>query len=125
MLMLGIGGQNCGDFQHYNGLFCARCPFAEIGTPGDLDEAAPNWNLGISWASRTPISSHGAAAIRVSTAWAFFPSSAFNLSGNGQSQRVKTAKVTYDLLDVLRFETGHRPATSCGGGPASAVRRSH
>ncbi len=102
MLMLGIGG-NAAIFSIYNGLFLRALPFAESGRLVDLDEAAPNWNLNFVGVSN-PDFFAWRSGNQSFDSMAFFSSSAFNLSGTGQSQRVKTAKVTYDLLDVLRLK---------------------
>jgi predicted permease len=102
MLALGIGG-NAAIFSIYNGLFLRALPFADSERLVDLDESAPNWNLktvGIShpdyfaWRDANQ-SFDGMSA---------FASSAFNLSGLGQAQRVNAASVTFNLLDVLRLK---------------------
>jgi hypothetical protein len=102
MLMLGIGG-NAAIFSIYNGLFLRALPFTESERLVDLDEAAPNWNLqfvGIS----NPDFFQWRSGNQSFESMAVFSGSAFNLVANGQSQRVQTAKVTYDLLDVLKLK---------------------
>src|SRR6267143_163822 len=102
MLALGIAG-NAAIFSVFNGLFLRPLPFAEPERLVDLDETAPRWNL-----KYVGVSNPDYYAWRKQNTtfegMAFFDGSSFNLSGLGQAQRIQGARVTYDLVDVLKLK---------------------
>jgi putative ABC transport system permease protein len=102
MLALGIGG-NAAIFSIFNGMFLRPLPFRESSRLVDLDETAPKWNLkyvGIAnadfYAWRKQNSTFEAMA--------FFKQNDYNLSGFGGAQRIKAARVTRDMLEVLGLQ---------------------
>ncbi len=102
MLALGIGG-NTAIFSIFNGLFLRPLPFAEPDRLVDLDETAPKWNLeyvGIS----NPDFHAWRADNRAFDRMSFYTTGSFNLSGHGVAQRVRRARVTHDMLSVLRLK---------------------
>ncbi len=102
MLAVGIAG-NSAIFSIFNGLFLRPLPFDEPDRLVDLDETAPKWNL-----KYVGISNPDFAAWRNDNqtfeSMAFFDESSFNLSGRGQAQRVRGARVTRDMLRVLKLK---------------------
>jgi predicted permease len=103
-LALGMAG-NTMIFSFFNAFFLRPMPFHEPDRLVDLDETAPRWNLeytGLaypdfhSWRQQNR-SFDGMAA------WTL---DSFNLSFEGSAQRVRGARVTYDLTSVL----GIKPA---------------
>jgi len=101
MLAIGVAG-NAAIFSIFNGLFLRPLPFADSGQLVDLDETAPKWNLervGISnpdyndWQKGNK-SFDGMAFIHTG-------GGANLTTGDGGTQRIKTAEVTKDLLPVL------------------------
>jgi predicted permease len=100
MLALGVAG-NAAIFSIFNGLFLRPLPFPDAGRLVDLDETAPKWNLkyvGINNAD-------GYGWQKGNTTFdgmALFSLGGANLSDDsGTAQRIKTASVTYGLMDVL------------------------
>jgi len=109
MLALGIAG-NAAIFSIFNGLFLRPLPFAQPERLVDLDETAPKWNL-----KYVGVSNPDAYAWFKGNAtfdgMAFFHGGGANLSNSsGVARRIKTATVTYRLLDVL----GLKPAAGRG-----------
>ncbi len=102
MLALGIGG-NTAIFSVFNGLFLRPLPFEAPDRLVDLDETAPKWNLeyvGISNPDFHAWRAQNRAFDRV----AFYTEGSFNMSGRGLAQRVRRARVTHDMLAVLRLK---------------------
>jgi putative ABC transport system permease protein len=91
MLAVGIAG-NSAIFSIFNGLFLRPLLFADPDRLVDLDETAPKWNL-----KYVGISNRDFASWRRGNnsfeAMAFFDESSFNLSGRGEAQRVRGARV--------------------------------
>ena len=102
MLALGIAG-NAAIFSVFNGLFLRPLPFPEAERLVDVDETAPKWNL-----KYVGVSNPDYYAWRKQNTtfdgMAFFEGGSFNLSGLGQAQRIQGARVTYDLVDVLKLK---------------------
>ena len=102
MLALGIAG-NAAIFSIFNGLFLRPLPFPEPDRLVDLDETAPKWNLKF-----VGISNPDFYAWRKENttfdAMSFFTDDSFNLSGRGEAQRIRGAKVTYDMVNVLKLK---------------------
>jgi predicted permease len=108
MLGLGIAGASA-IFSLYNGLFLAPLPFPEAERLVDLDEVAPKWNLefvGIAYQDFHVWRSQN----RTFEGMAVWDDESFNLSGLERPERVEGARVTHDLLAVLRI----RPALGRG-----------
>jgi putative ABC transport system permease protein len=102
ILALGIGGCTAigGAF---NSLFLKPLPFPDSGRLIDIDETAPKWNLkyvGIAepdfcaWRERNT----------TFDSMAFFQNPNYNLSKPGPAQHIRGAKVTRDMLNVLRLK---------------------
>jgi putative ABC transport system permease protein len=100
MLALGVAG-NAAIFSIFNGLFLRPLPFTQSERLVDIDETAPKWNL-----------DYTGVAIQDFMQWqkdnttfdgmAFFTAGGANMiTPDGVAQRVKSAQVTYNLLDVL------------------------
>jgi predicted permease len=102
MLAVGIAG-NSAIFSIFNGLFLRPLPFERPDRLVDLDETAPKWNLKYVGVSN-PDYAAWRKENRTFESMAFFDGASFNLSGRGQAQRVRGARVTRDLLDVLRLK---------------------
>ena len=102
MLALGIAG-NAAIFSIFNGLFLRPLPFPESDRLIDLDETAPKWNL-----HYVGVSNSDFYLWRKNNStfdgMAFFDTNSFNLVDRGTAQRIRGAKVTFDLLDVLRLK---------------------
>jgi putative ABC transport system permease protein len=102
MLALGIAG-NAAIFSIFNGLFLRPLPFAQPDRLVDLDETAPKWNL-----KYVGVSNPDFYAWRKQNttfdAMSFFDGSSFNLSGLGQAQRIQGARVTHDMVNVLKLK---------------------
>jgi putative ABC transport system permease protein len=101
ILALGIGGCTAigGAF---NSLFLKPLPFPDSGRLINIDETAPKWNLkyvGIAepdfcaWRDRNT----------TFDSMAFFHNPDYNLSKPGPAQHIRGAKVTRDMLNVLRL----------------------
>src|SRR5260370_10555656 len=102
MLALGVAG-NAAIFSIFNGLFLRPLPFPEAERVIDLNETAPKWNMeyvGVAIQDFFPWRSNNSTF----DAMALFSQSSFNLSDRGTAQRILGAKVTYDLLNVLRLK---------------------
>jgi putative ABC transport system permease protein len=101
-LALGIAG-NAAIFSIFNGLFLRPLPFPESARLIDLDETAPKWNL-----HYVGVSNPDFYVWRKNNStfdgMAFFDTNSFNLVDRGTAQRIRGAKVTFDLLDVLRLK---------------------
>ncbi len=102
MLAIGIAG-NSAIFSIFNGLFLRPLPFAEPDRLVDLDETAPKWNLKYVGINH-PDYAAWRRGNRTFESMAFFDEMSFNLSGKGQAERVRAAKVTRDMLDVLKLK---------------------
>jgi predicted permease len=119
MLALGVAG-NASIFSIFNGLFLRPLPFPEAEQLVDLDETAPKWNL-----HYVGVSNPDFYVWRKSNStfdgMAFFSFNSFNLADRGTAQRILGAKVTYDLLDVLKLKPAlgrnFLPAEDLPGGP--------
>ena len=102
ILALGIAG-NAAIFSLFNGLFLKPLPFRDSGQLVNLDERAPRWNL-----TYTGVSNWDFYAWRSGNqtfdGMAFFDSSEVNFSYKGAAQRVRSAEVTRDLMDVLALK---------------------
>jgi len=108
MLGLGIAGASA-IFSLYNGLFLAPLPFPEAERLVDLDEVAPKWNLefvGIAYEDFHVWRNQN----QTFEGMAVWDDESFNLSGLERPERVEGARVTHDLLAVLRI----RPALGRG-----------
>src|SRR6266480_2935755 len=93
-------------FSIFNGLFLRPLPFPEPERLVDLDETAPKWNpkyVGVS----NPDYNAWRKQNTTFDGTAFFDGVNFNLSGLGQAQRIQGARVTYDLVEVLK----HKPSS--------------
>jgi predicted permease len=100
MLALAVAG-NAAIFSIFNGLFLRPLPFAEPARLVNLDEKAPQWNL-----TSVSISNPDYALWQKGNAtfegMAFFDTGGANLAAqDGTALRIKTARVTKDLLSVL------------------------
>src|SRR5262245_43714518 len=123
MLGLGIAGASA-IFSLYNGLFLAPLPFPEADRLVDLDEVAPRWNLefvGIAYPDFHVWRSQN----RTFEGMAVWDDESFNLSGFERPERVEGARVTHDLLAVLRLRLtlgrGFLPGEDRPGGARVAL----
>jgi putative ABC transport system permease protein len=101
MLAAGIAG-NTAVFCVVNSLFLRPLPFAESERLIDLDETAPQWNLvhvGVS----NPDLHQWRTQNSTFESMAFFRSPSSNLSVGSTTERILSAQVTHDMLDVLRL----------------------
>jgi len=100
MLAIGVAG-NAAIFSVFNGLFLRPLPFPDSARLMDLDETAPKWDLkfvGISNPDFYNWQKGNATFERM----AAYTGGGANLSDDsGNAQRIKTASVTYPMLDVL------------------------
>ncbi|HLK68564.1 MAG TPA: ABC transporter permease [Bryobacteraceae bacterium] len=109
MLALGVAG-NAAIFSIFNGLFLRPLPFPDAGRLLDIDDTAPKWNLKYVSVSN-PDAFGWQKGNTTFEGIGFFSQGGANLSdASGTAQRIKTASVTYNLLDVL----GLRPAAGRG-----------
>jgi putative ABC transport system permease protein len=99
MLALGIAG-NAAIFSIFNGLVLRPFPFPEPERLVDLDETAPKWNLKFVGVSN-PDFHAWRRDNKTFDGMFFFSGSSFNLSGHGLAQRVRGARVTHDMVNVL------------------------
>ncbi|HEV3197694.1 MAG TPA: ABC transporter permease [Bryobacteraceae bacterium] len=102
ILALGIAG-NAAVFSLFNGLFLKPLPFHDSGQLVDLDERAPRWNLDFTGVSDSDFYAWRAGN-QTFDGMAFFDSFQANFSYKGAVQRVRSADVTRDLLDVLALK---------------------
>jgi predicted permease len=100
MLALGIAG-NVAIFSVFDALILRPLPFAEPQRLIDLDETAPKWNL--HYVGASPIDFYNWRDHNSTfDSMAAYGNDGANLSdGAGLRQRIRTANVTYNLLDVL------------------------
>ncbi len=103
ILSLGVAA-NAAIFSIFNSLFLRPLPFAEPARLVDLDETAPKWNL--KYVSiNNPDFDNWQRANTTFDGMAFFSTGGANLSdSSGVAQRIATARVTYNLLDVLGLQ---------------------
>ncbi|MGI9074105.1 MAG: ADOP family duplicated permease [Bryobacteraceae bacterium] len=102
MLALAIAG-NAAIFSAFNSFFLKPLPFPDSSRLIDLDETAPRWNLhyvGISEPDLFAWRDHNTTF----DSMAFFRLSDYNLSKIGPAQHIRGAKVTRDMLKVLRLK---------------------
>ena len=102
ILALGIAG-NAAIFSLFNGLFLKPLPFRDSAQLVDLDERAPRWNLTYTGISNWDFYAWRAGN-RTFDGMAFFDSGQVNFSYKGAAQRIRSADVTRDLLDVLALQ---------------------
>jgi len=102
MLALGVAG-NAAIFSVFNGLFLKPFPFDHPERLIDVDETAPQWNL-----KYVGVSNYDQDLWRNGNqtfeSMAFFTGAGGNLTGDGAVQRVRGARVTWNLLDVLHLK---------------------
>ncbi|HEY1341109.1 MAG TPA: ABC transporter permease [Bryobacteraceae bacterium] len=123
MLAMGIAA-NAAIFSIYDGLFLRPLPVPEPDRLVDLDEKAPKWNL-----THVGVSNPDFYAWRRDNStfdsMAFFTQSDVNLTGGETAQRIHGARVTHDLMRVLRLEPvlgrGFLPEEDKPGAPAKVV----
>jgi len=87
----------------FNSLFLKPLPFADPGRLIDIDETAPKWNLryvGLSEPDFFAWRAHNTTFDSIS----FFITPDFNLSQPGPARHISVAKVTPDMLNVLRLK---------------------
>ncbi len=99
MFALGIAA-NTAIFSIFDGLFLSSVPYPEPSRLLYLNEAAPKWNLtvvGISYADFVAWREQNQSF----RGMAVFSTGVSTLSGLGDTQRIQTASVTYDLTSTL------------------------
>ncbi len=105
MLALAVAG-NSAIFSIFNGMFLRPLPFPEGRRLMDLDETAPQWNLQYVGISNQDFYGWQKSNATFS-AMAAYDGGGANLSdASGTARRVRIARVTRDMLDVL----GLKPA---------------
>jgi predicted permease len=102
MLALGIAA-NIAVFSFVNGLFLRPFPFNEPDRLVYINEKAPSWNLEETSIDYIDFRDWRDGA-RVFDSMALYTIDTFNLSGEGQPERIRGATVTYDLAKVLRIQ---------------------
>jgi predicted permease len=102
MLVLGIGA-NAAIFGIFNGYFLRPLPFHDPGQLVRFDVRAPRWNL--DYVSMAYPDFH-AWREQNSTfqGMAVADGESFNLSGEGEATRVRGARVSHDMADVLGLQ---------------------
>ncbi len=99
MLALGIAA-NTAIFSIFNGLFLRPLPFPDSRRLVDFDQTAPRWEL--EYVSNSyPDFYQWRAENSTFQGMAVFDNDAFNLSLEGEAQRVDAALVTHDMAEVL------------------------
>jgi len=102
MLALGIAG-NAAIFSTFNSMFLKPLPFPDSSRLIDLDETAPKWNLhytGVADVDLFAWREHNTTF----ESMAFFDVPNFNLSKLGPAQHIRGAKVSSDMLHVLKLK---------------------
>lgn len=103
MLAVGIAG-NAAIFSIFDGLFLRPLPFANSERLVDIDETAPKWNLKFVGVSN-PDFHAWRDGNQTFEKMAFFDTGGDTLSvPGGDAERISTAKVTRDLMDVLSLK---------------------
>jgi hypothetical protein len=102
MLALGVAG-NTAIFSIFNGLFLRPLPFTGAAQLMDLDETAPKWNLKHVGISSPDFFTWQRANSTFMAMAAYSDDGANFAAGTGNSQRIRTASVTHELLDVLKL----------------------
>jgi predicted permease len=102
MLALGIAA-NTAIFTLFNGFFLKPLPFAEPERLVNFDERAPLWELEYTGANYTDFH-YWREENTTFDGMALWGSTAFNLSLEGQAERVSGAMVTYDVAEVLGIQ---------------------
>ncbi len=102
--MLGLGiAANTAIFSLFNGLFLRPLPFPESERLVNFDQRAPRWELeytGNNYTDFHPWREENTTF----EGMALWGSNAFNLSLEGQAERVDAVMVTHDLDDVLGIQ---------------------
>jgi predicted permease len=109
MLALGIGG-NTAIFGIFNGLVLRPLPFAHADRLIDVDETAPKWQLKYVSVSANDFYLWQQANSTFEDLGAYATGGGNLSTDNGAVQRVKTASVTYNFLNVF----GLKPALGRG-----------
>ena len=115
-LALGMAG-NTVIFSFFNAFFLRPLPFYQPDRLVDLDETAPRWNLeytGLAY----PDFCAWRQQNRSFDGMAAWTTGSLNLSFEGSAQRVRGARVTYDLPSVLGIRSGLGAAVHARGRPA-------
>lgn len=102
ILALGIAG-NAAIFSIFNGLFLRPLPSPEAHRLLDLNETAPQWNLrytGIAY----PDFHAWREQNQTFESMAVWSGGSVNLSGRGEAQRIRGARVTHDLAKVVGIQ---------------------
>ena len=100
MLALGVAG-NAAIFSIFNGLFLRPMPFADPGQLVDIDETAAKWNLEYTGVAIQDFYQWQKANTTFDGMACFAQGGANMITPDGVAQRVRTAQVTYNLLDVF------------------------
>ena len=104
ILMLGLGiAANTAIFSLFNGLFLRPLPFPAPDRIVSLDERAPRWELEYTGANYTDFH-YWREQNTTFDGMALWGGAAFNLSMEGQAERVDAALVTHDVDDVLGIQ---------------------
>ncbi len=101
ILAVGIAG-NLAMFTIYSGVFLRPLPLQQPDRVVDLDETAPRWNLRFVSIAKPDFDAwreHNSTF----DGMAAFDTETFNLSGKGAAQRLMAARITGDMLKVLRL----------------------
>ena len=102
--MLGLGiAANTAIFSFFNGLFLRPLPFPEPERLVNLDERAPRWELEYTGANYTDFH-YWREENTTFEGMALWGGAAFNLSLEGQAERVDAVLVTHDVDDVLGIQ---------------------
>ncbi len=101
MLALGIAG-NVTIFTIYNELFLQNLPLPQADRLVNLDETAPKWNLRFVSIAKPDFDAWNEHNTTFDS-MAVFDTENFNLSGRGAAQRLQAARVTADMMKVLRL----------------------
>jgi predicted permease len=102
MLSLGIGGTTA-IFSIFNGLFLKPFPVEQPERLVDIDEEAPKWNLEYVSVAPPDFAAWRADSLAFDS-MAAYDDASVNLSGRGEAERIEGAKVTHDMLKVLRLK---------------------
>ena len=102
MLALGIAA-NTAIFTLFNGLFLRPLPFPDPDRIVNLDERAPRWELDYTGANYTDFH-YWREENTTFEGMALWGGAAFNLSLDGEAERVTGAIVTHDVAEVLGIQ---------------------
>ncbi|MFC1662220.1 ABC transporter permease, partial [Gemmatimonadota bacterium] len=99
MVALGIGA-NAAIFGIFNGFFLRPLPFPEPSQLIQFDEAAPRWNLDYT-GMPFPDFHYWREQNQTFQGMALSGGASYNLSVEGRAERVRGARVTHDMAEVL------------------------